>query len=280
MQFRKDISISQSFIKDLIKYRNGDACGVHLYLKYDKGLFDLFGDKDVFRRGKYFEYTTTGNKGKDGKIPEPDRTKKGELTQPYKDIHIQALHFKEIMDYYGFKIKEVDYKIKYKDTEGTLDLLVECKKDVYGYDRNKIQSKGGLIIIDLKYSGLLNNEWSEYGWGLKYFGNKENHLLQAEHYTYLYKMKFGKLLPFMFMIFSSTNPDEQKIINVSFTDDDIAMHEVHLDTVRDWIKDINAKGIKKQPRKDICAECPLQVRTKCNSYVNVPEIRTHYYGTN
>lgn len=278
MQFRKDINISQSFIKDLIKYRNGDACGVHLYLKYDKGLFGIFGNKEVFNKGKYFEYITTGNKGKDGKVPEPVRLKSGELSKPYQDIHTQALHFKEVMKYYGFEILKVDYEIVYKDTVGTLDLLVGCKKDIYGYDGNIIQKKGGKIIIDLKYSGLLDNDWSEYGWGLKYFGNKETHLIQASHYTYLYYKKFNEHLPFMFMVFSSTNVNQQKIINVSFTDDDIAMHEVHLITVREWINSINKLGIKKRPRKDICDECPLEVRTKCKQYVNVPEIRTHYYG--
>ena len=62
-------------------------------------------------------------------------------------------------------------------------------------------------VIDIKYTSLFDDKWSEYGWHTESLVYKSKTLLQPIHYKYLIKNLEGiEDIPFYFFVFNSKDP--------------------------------------------------------------------------
>jgi hypothetical protein len=140
--------ISQSFLKGYNEYKGKRLCG----LKFKAQHFDnvKFPTSLPMDLGNYFEYVATGCLPRDGEIPEPKisyvGTKREAMSTPYVRANESAELFKKIKKAYNITIKDLGLKLESKNKNGILDIWAEMD--------------GRPCIIDLKYSGLIDDKWA------------------------------------------------------------------------------------------------------------------------
>ena len=266
----KRIYITQSLLKNLYDYRNGDECGLVFQKKFIDGSFNLFPPSEVQNIGAWFEYEATGSVPKNGEIPKPSYVKKGEMTAGYKKMMAHIGHFKTFISYYGIKILEKGFDIEINGMKGTLDLLCEATKDIVDKNGNIQVSKGEMFIIDIKTTGLLDDKWNPYGWNLETLHNKHKIILQPIHYRFIAELKYGKRLPFMFLLFSNTNENDYRAFFFDISDEDIEYHKEFIVKSAKWLKYYISNGFEAKPDVLRCAECPIKIG--CKHYLVVPKI--------
>ena len=260
--------ISQSFLKDYNEYKGKRLCG----LKFKAKHFDdvEFPTSEAMDLGNYFEFLATGCLPRNGKEPLPKLsyagTKREAISTPFKRAKESAELFKKIKDAYGIQIKEVGLKLESKNKNGILDIWAEMD--------------GRPCIIDLKYSGLIDDKWSEVGWETESLHYKEKLLVQAIQYKMLVKECYGldyDDFDFYFMVFSSKEVRNAKFIRVNIDEEAYSVHETHIESI---FKQINAMDIKKgfipYPSIKECSKCPLY--DKCEHKSDFPLIEDVYYG--
>ncbi len=259
-------------IKSLMSYNLGNLCGLQFEEKFIKGNFDKFAPTGAMSIGTWFEYKLTGAKPKDGKIPEPQYTKKGELTAEYAKMLNHIDSFKSTMMFYGFTIETVGEKIVHGDLEGTLDLRCRATQDIKT-ESGVVIKKGESFIVDLKTSGQLDNKWADYGWELNNLSNKVNIVLQPILYKYIEKLN-GRDTKFLFFLYNTQDKDDCRIIN--FICDDSAFLELEktIDNSRKMVEKHKRTGWKAKPNKKICAKCPIKIGGK---YIAPDPPITDYY---
>lgn len=252
--------ISQSLMKDYVKYLNKQECGLLFKAKYiDKNVETP--PSAAMKLGIYFEYLCTGQLPRNGIKPLPETTLKGELTSAYKKVKESAELFKRIMAHYKIKVLEVGTSWKTDDCNGLLDILAEWN--------------GKKCIIDLKYSGLLDNKWDERGWEIESLPTKDNILIQAVHYKKLGIEILGENLDFYFFVFSSTDSADMRIIKAVVDEDRLASHEVAITQVKESIEKTMKWGFKAIPDYTRCKDCPLY--DTCQQRAEMPQvIEVHY----
>lgn len=256
----KKINVSQSLIKDLRSYHEGKQCGNIITEKYIKG--NPLPSSGVMNLGAFFEYKATGALPKSGEVPEPETTKSGTLTAPYKRAEAQAENFKKLCSQMGVKITATQERAVNNGMEGTCDILAEYN--------------GEEVVIDLKYSGLVNDEWSEFGWkGLRIFDSEhrghqkqlEHHQIQAIHYSYLFER------PFYYWVFSSSTGAEETGENylMKMVIDENKIND-HVSGAAHAQRDFNILaniGFQPYPEYNRCQNCPLF--ESCEDKVVVPQ---------
>lgn len=255
-----EVNISQSIIKSLFAYKNKEECGLQFQEKFIKGNFNLFPASDAMKLGIYFEYLATGSFPKSGETPEPERLKSGELAAPYKRILTQVENFKKILSHYGITILDVGKKIIVNGCEGTVDIIAEWD--------------GKIVFIDTKYSGLLHDKWSAYGWDADMLPEKQNLILQPIHYKYLSILEYGYEVDFYFFVFSSTNENDYKIIKIELDDTRIDEHKTLVRNTRTHLNHHIKVGFKPIPELMRCLNCPI--KQSCSSRMEIPKIETVY----
>ena len=293
------MKISQSLLKGLLDFREGDICGLVFKAKYIDGKYDLFLPSDVQNVGAWFEYMATGSVPKSGGVPKPEymkrkKDKKGnpELATAYKLMQSHIDTFKKTMDYYGFEILRVgeDIKVLYPNSvekfgfevwlTGTLDIRARATKDIYTIDQNRrkilVAKEGQVIIVDLKSTGLLDDSYNLYGWNLSKLDYKVKLVTQPIHYKYIEFLKTGIEPPFLFMLYSTKNPNDARIIDFRLDESAFAEHEVFIDNGIANLKHFEKYGYKPLPSLAGCSECPL--RDDCEYKVEIPPITVFYYG--
>jgi hypothetical protein len=258
-------NISNSLIKAIDEYalgEGGDSCGKQLKAIYlDKTA--EFHPSDSMKLGQYFEFIATGAKLRDGSEPKPELTQKGDLTAEYKRTLIQAENFKIQMKYYGFEIIGTGVKWEYEfdgmNIKGILDVLA---KDRFGNE----------LIIDLKYSGLIEDKWNDLGWAKEQLPHRRKLISQPKLYKWLGYKIFGKEFPFYFFLHSSTNSIDRRIYKINtgliellcedveklirFTDDTIQYHLL--------------TGFETRPEMKRCLSCSLL--SECKEAFTLPKI--------
>lgn len=264
------IKISQSLIKDFKKYfykkngggnYEGNNCGLLLKAKYiDKIVFEP--PSDSMKEGIYFEYLATGSLPKSGEVPQPVYTQRGELTAAYKRVVESSLFFKEIINHYGIKIIEKGYTIENEDMICTIDILAEWNNQV--------------CIIDTKWSGLIDDKWSELGWNTDSLPSKQNLMLQGVHYKYLVNDVMGIDAPFYFFVFNSKDSADMKIINQEVDPDYFETHKSEVYKIKGLIENEIKQGFTAFPNYRNCRECPL--KDTCTEKEEFPKPITVYYG--
>ena len=258
--------ISFSFMTDMVDYLEGELCGNIIREKWvNDRLIEL--DSDAAELGTYFEWyftllvTGKGSLPKNGQVPQRKMYANG--SKPlvdYSRAENNALRLKGYFENMGLKIISAGKKITKGRFEGTIDLICECTKDV-DFGNGTKWATGLIIVIDLKYSGLIEDRWKKFGWsGMLEPGahiQKMYHGKQAKQYHHLTGFRFH------FLIMSSTNENDVLFLEVP-------MHEDYL--IDDHIKEGNmlfekfefeAKiGFEARPEISVCNACPLKAECK------------------
>lgn len=251
----KNIKISQSLMKSLFAYMNGEKCGKLIEEHYINGV--PFPSSEFMELGNYFEYICTGSPARDGHIPEAQTTKKGEPTSKYKIMDLQKENFDRVMKKYGFKLKSIDYTFETEDSTGIADIIAE--KD------------GETVIIDVKTSGLINDKWKDTGWHEEAIERNEKLLVQAKHYKVMAEDMWGiENVPFYFFVFSNTNAIDHKVFLINCSPDTLEIHRENVQGAKKLLEKYLEEGFKTIPNYKECADCPL--KESCQDFTDVPKI--------
>jgi hypothetical protein len=261
------INISQSFLKEFNKYKLGLTCGLQLKAKYIDNNYPR-ETSEVMELGNFFEFMATGSLPRDGHIPVAGVVYKGtakqRLDDKYQRAMDSALFFKKIVEFYGIEIKETGKVITQDGMTGILDISAEWN--------------GRVSIIDTKYSGLLYDRWSEFGWDIDSLPEKHNLMLQPVQYKILMSLELGipvEDIDFYFFVFSSTNPNDAKIIKVVNDETTIEQHHLAISYVkRELTKPVDTI-FKPKPELLRCLDCAS--KENCNYRIEVPPIQEIYY---
>jgi hypothetical protein len=259
--------ISQSLMKKYVDYLNGNECGLLFCAQYiDKDPEASTPASEAMKAGIYFEYLCTGGLPRDGKIPLAEYSYKGKsnekMAAPYERAVESAKVFKSIIKHYGIKIKKVGLSLSTDRETGILDILAE-------WDNQD-------VIIDLKYSGLIDDKWSEMGWLLESLHTKDSLMIQGVHYKILAEKVLNiKDIPFYYFVFSSANANHVKIIRQEVDESRTASHAVAITNIIGKLEQDIRRGFRPYPSMLKCAECPIN--HKCSSKVNVPIVEEVFY---
>jgi hypothetical protein len=254
------MKISQSMMKSYVDYLNGKECGLLFKGKYiDKNVESE--PSQAMKEGIYFEYLATGGLPRNNQVPEPDRTAKGELTAPYKRVEEASQLFKKIFDHYQIKINKVGYSLDTEDMTGIMDIWAEWE--------------GKPCIIDLKYSGLIDDKWNDIGWDTESLPMKDSLMIQGVHYKILVKEALGLDVPFYYFIFNSKDPSDMKIIKQTTDPDKYALHKEQVKKMKKSIERELENGFKAISDYRKCKDCPLF--SNCEQKTEYPTINEVYY---
>lgn len=267
------ILINQSLVKDLVKYQNGNLCGLQFTNKW---ILQQFGEGSKSNKlGHYFEYLCTGALAKgETNPPEAEYTKKGELTSEFKLAKEQSVFFHQLIRKYGIKLVSAGDKVIADDKWiGTLDILAQWETlpnyvDVEWGENNPNK----YVIIDLKFSGYLEEKWSEFGWHSDYLAKKQGTMLQAKHYKFLFWKKYGFNPPFLFFVFDNKNIGTVKVINVDIEDWQLEQHGEFLEKAKRYFEYQLEKGFEPKPKYEHCIKCKFS--TWCQFKIDTPIVIT------
>jgi len=252
--------ISQSLMKSYVKYLNKQECGLLFEAKYiDKTLFTE--PSEAMALGIYFEYLATGMLPKSGKEPLPEYTLKGVIKEPYKRAQESAEFFKRIIAHYNIKILQTGLYVATEEENGVLDMLAE-------WDGKK-------VIIDLKYSGLLEDKWNPLGWEIESLPMKDDIMVQGVHYKMLVQKAMGIETDFYYFVFDTKDSSKMKIIKQEIDEDRFAVHANNLTLIKEKLAASMSRGFKAYPEYNKCIECPLFETCDVKATMPLP-ITVHY----
>lgn len=261
---KQGMAISQSLMKDLQSYLGGQECGLLLKAKYLDNVETMHSE--AMHLGQYFEYMATGQVPRNGEIPEPKVSYKGtakeKLGEPYQRAYLSALYCKALFNTLGIEVLSTGEKIAFDKASGTTDVRANWN--------------GRKCIIDLKYTGLLDNKWDERGWHFDTLEQKDVLMIQAVHYKYIEVNRLGEDVDFYFFLFSSTNPNDVRIAKIEVEPLKMEMHKENISRAHHlWNNLIKNDSFKPHGSLLKCASCPIN--ETCSSRVDLPEIKTIYY---
>jgi hypothetical protein len=265
-----DILINQSLIKDLVKYQNDQLCGLIFTNKWI--LKQYGGGTKSNALGHYFEYLCTGALAK-GEVepPKPEYTKSGELTSDFKVAKKQAEYFHELIKKLGVNlISSGDKVVADNKWVGTLDIKANWESFSNYIDYDFTNNPEKIVIIDLKFSGLLDDKWNEFGWHLDTIAKKQNTMLQAKHYKFLFWKKYGFNPPFLFFVFDSKKEKNVRILNIDIEDWELEQYESFLEKAKHYFEVQLEKGFQPKPKFESCIKC--QYSALCMFKVETPNI--------
>lgn len=182
-----------------------------------------------------------------------------DMLAPYRLAHANASRLKEYFDLMGIKVLKAGRTLVKGNFEGTVDLICEATKDL------SFVKAGERFVIDLKYSGLLNDKWSPYGWAWTQ-DQKNHHGIQAKHYSFI-----TLRMPFLFWVVSS-NSEEQQIFKVEITDKQIEEHINEANYLKSKLDYYNSIGWVARPEINKCSKCPLN--SNCKDKAVTPSVKT------
>jgi len=255
------LKISQSMMKSYVDYLNGKECGILFKAKYI-GKNVESEPSAAMKEGIYFEYLATGALPRNGIPPQPEKTVKGALTTSYERIQQAAKLFKDIITHYKIKILRVGYVVSTEDMTGIIDVWAEWD--------------GKLCIIDLKYSGLLDDKWNELGWETESLNMKDSLMIQGVHYKLLVKESLGiEDVPFYYFVFNSKDATDMKIIRQVVDEDKFFYHKQNVLKMKSAILKNIENGFKAIPDYRKCKDCPLNA--SCSYKYEYPQIIDVHY---
>ena len=258
--------ISQSLMKALSEYLQGGECGIAFKARYIAKTVE-FVQTDAMRLGTYFEYKATGAMPRSGIAPEPDVVYKGtakeKLSAEFERAEASAEFFKALMKFWDIKILHSNFTMETDIMKGIADLVVEWN--------------GKPAILDLKYTGMIDDKWSDYGWHKDFLSQKDGLMVQGVMYKILAKETLGiDDIPFYFWVFDSKNPQNVRIIEEKVDESRFYMHMDAVNNAKSYIE-YHAKKDDWEARPDLlrCAKCPL--KPDCKFAIDYPLIEEVYY---
>ena len=243
-------------IKDLTRYQKGELCGL---IFQNKWILQQFGNGTKSNNlGHYFEYLCTGALAKGEKEPpKAEYTKKGELASDYEVARKQSEYFHSLKNKYGFSIVTAGEKvIADKQWVGTLDIKASWSKvfDEFSHLKSS-KNPNHHVVIDLKYSGLLEDKWNPLGWHTETLSRKEGTMLQAKHYKFLFWKEYGFNPPFFFFVFDSKEVGTAKLIYIDIDEYDLIQYEQFLLKAKAYLMKVLDEGLKPIPKYSSCIKC-------------------------
>lgn len=254
------MKISQSLIKEFAKYKLGQECGLVVKAKFvDK---KWSPPSEAQKLGIYFEYKATGALPKSGETPVPYYNSKGKLSTDYENAEASAYLFRTLIKVNNIKILEKGWYMDDGLSNGVADLLVEWN--------------GRKAIIDLKYSGLVDDKWNDLGWHEDFLGEKDKILIQGVHYTKLAETILEEPVDFYFWVFNTKDPRDVRIFKQVNNPERYIKHESIIFNVKEEMnKLVSDDSWVALPSLQRCNNCYLA--NDCPKQAILPTIKTIYY---
>lgn len=260
------LSVSQSLIKNYWDYREGKYCGVLFHVADLQKLVERV-PTDRMKLGHYFEFLCTGATLRDGSEPETPSTSTGKPKAEAIRMQKHAERFKALVEKEGIEIGSTGVPVIVPFTDHGFQL--KGIFDVIGTYKERA------VIIDIKSSGLIGNEWEAYGWHASTFNMRKNLTIQVVFYKYLaWKGLNIYDMPFYFIIHSTTNETDSLFWEVKLNDFEVAMNHFE-DMVFDVVDDIKLSmehGFTEYPSVKRCEACPYQA--ECSFATTTPNLET------
>lgn len=271
------ILISQSTIKAVRDYLKKKLCGVVLEAKYIFNTFPEDGDDSAAKKlGRYFEFILSGSLGRGHTIPEPEykktfldkikrspvpelakkNAKLSDMTKPYQLAHKNAARVKAYFVRMKIEILRVNVTFEDPDKEGikgTIDIIARYN--------------GRIIVIDVKYSGLIHDKWNELGWQWTP-AQRKFHGTQAVQYHKLTGYDF------FFLVVSSENEFDILFDEIFIGTLDKEQHTDEVILTRKTISFIKDFGAVPYPELVRCSKCAI--REGCAFKITEPQARSIY----
>jgi len=176
---------------------------------------------------------------------------KGKTGKPLKrETDLMALCKKSIQTMNDLEIELIDVQPEWNvgDLTGHPDALVKYK--------------GELAIMDLKYTGVREDEsckWNPFAWA----DLEHKDFRQALHYVEMYYQEHGVYLPFFYLVFGKSG--WSKFILIDYSGSAMDEYRMLLDTFREEFKKFKPKPINNY---SICRKCTVL----CDKRTNKPNI--------
>jgi hypothetical protein len=246
---KKLLSISQSLIKNYWDYKAGKYCG-EAFMRLDINHEAEKASSERMKVGQYFEWLCTGQVLRDGSVPPEPLTKTGKPTADGERMKNQASRFMALKEAEKLEIIETGKVIEYEAGNFKLKGILDIFGEMYGRP----------AIVDLKTSGLIGNQWEEYGWNTSTFNMRDKLTIQPVFYKYLADVTLGiRDIPFYYSIHSSSNDTDSEFWEVQLSDYDKAMNlfESMINQYAEEILFQKETGFAPFPDVKRCKECPL-----------------------
>ena len=253
-------------MKGLSEYVQGYECGIAFREMYINKTISK-PPTDAMKLGIYFEYMATGALPRSGEVPQPELVFKGKanerLATDYERANASAEYFKTLLKVWNIEIVHTNFTMETEIMKGIADLVVNWN--------------GKPAIIDLKYTGLIDDKWSDSGWHKDFLQEKDNLMVQGVMYKLLAKECLGiEDIDFYFWVFDSKNPLNVRIIHENVED---SRFDTHTEAVRQakLFIDNRLKHDDWTPRPELlrCSKCPH--KPNCEFAVDTPAIEEVYY---
>lgn len=258
----KSFNISNSLLSGYTDYKNEEMCGLYFKAIYiDKS--HKFPSSAAMRLGQYFEYICTGEVLRDGTIPQALYTKAKEptMTADYVRAQLQKKNFNRLYKYKKYNSgKILEFVIDGQNYKGVLDV-------------DELDQDGKTKAIrDLKYTGVIDNKWENFGW---VDIRQKKHPNQAKMYIWLWWKLTGNIVPFYFDVFSSKNAWQFKIFKIIMDKTSLIEFETWLIQTVDLLKFDLKVGMIAYPDLEPCRDCPL--RNGCSFFTDLPKVEELKY---
>lgn len=242
------MKISQTIIKDYLAYSKGEECAEVLISKHIKKDFPKV-DSDTMRLGRYFEYILTNvpsnyhPEGEEAEYKKTAKTKTVEdMLEPYKLATKKAKKLKDLFLRSGIEIIEAQTYKENGDLNGNIDIIADFR--------------GEYVVIDLKYSGLIDNRWDKFGWQWTP-EQKEYNAIQAVQY----KLLTG--YDVLFCVAGSGKKDEFRLFRVVLSENTVENHKMLAERAKTDLELMEALGSgQNYPSFNKCNSCPLKKTCK------------------
>lgn len=265
--------VSQSLIKDWWEYNDGDGCGIQFKSKHiDCDYPDDFTPGTKMALGTYLEYlvfeSVPSRMAKKGLFPSPEykvsSVKKqsfgiDDMTAPYKEAHRKAELVRQYFALMNVKVVKTNMRFENEWGEGTIDVVMEG--DYFG----------GQATVDCKYTGLMHDRWSKYGFGFENPIQIKHHGVQAKQYKILTGLPFWYLL-----VSSSADDDTIEFVRADISDESLFTHREEAIYIREKINLDEQIGFVARPELSRCNEC--LIKDRCSFRTRIPTKRIVNFG--
>lgn len=268
-------NISYSLLKDYQEFWDTRNLGCGLYLFKKHYLKQPIPQGDAAKLGTYFEYICTGYVRPNDEPPQPEMVYKGKANEKmaadYVRAHESAELYKKIIERKGIEIVQYGRYIKHEDCSGIIDMIANWE--------------GKEVIVDIKYSGLIDDKFSPYGWAIESLVDRPALTIQPLHYKYLLKATENKEMEFYFFVFSSKDSKKAKIIHINVDESAIYRHSLLIDKIKKYIDyhfergeeyaqdmkvdyNLNYQELVARPSLSKCLDCPYF--DTCEKRIDIP----------
>ena len=248
------MKISQSMLRD---FYDETYCQIKWEETYLNGL--RFNPTSAMLDGLVFEQNVIGM-SRGGEVYEIPKGKTGKPLKRETDLLALAEKSKQMIEDLEIELIEVQPEWETDELIGHPDALIKYK--------------GELAILDLKYTGIKeddNSKWNPFAWGNivdQHTGEINKDFSQAIHYIEMYYQEHGVYLPFFYLVFGKSG--WCKFIMIEPSMETLVNYREKLKRFRNDLKGFKPKGINSYSK---CRKCPVL----CNKRTLKPIIQQILY---